>query len=120
MSKKHPLVSIAIITYNQKEFLRECIDSILIQDYSNFEIVVADDCSSDGTQELLKTYKNKHPNKFVLELAKKNLGITQNSNKAHFASKGVFLPRKKTYAPLLCKYTSVTHKEALVSPVIKK
>ena len=41
--KKYPLVSIAIITYNQKEYLKECIDSCLKQDYPNFEIVVADD-----------------------------------------------------------------------------
>ena len=91
MSKKHPLVSIAIITYNQKEFLRECIDSILIQDYSNFEIVVADDCSTDGSQELLNRYEKKYPDKFVLALAKKNSGITKNSNKAHFACKGKYV-----------------------------
>ena len=39
-----PFVSVAIITYNQKDFLKECIESILIQDYENLENVIADDC----------------------------------------------------------------------------
>jgi len=91
MKKEYPLVSVAIITYNQKEYLKECIESILSQDYPNIEIVVADDASTDGTQEMLQEYKEKYPKKFVLELAKKNLGITKNSNKAHFACSGKYI-----------------------------
>ncbi len=86
-----PLVSIAIITYNQKEFLKECIDSILIQDYKNIEIVVADDASTDGTQEMLLEFNRLHPNLFVLKLSGSNLGITKNSNIAHFACKGKYI-----------------------------
>jgi glycosyltransferase involved in cell wall biosynthesis len=89
--KQHPLVSVAIITYNQKEFLRECIESILEQDYPNFEIIVADDASTDGTQDMLREYYRKYPSKFVLRLAEKNLGITANSNQAHFACKGKYI-----------------------------
>ena len=37
-----PLVSVAVVTYNQEAFLEDCIRSILEQDYPNFEIVVAD------------------------------------------------------------------------------
>lgn len=86
-----PLVSIAIITYNQKEFLRECIESCLAQTYKNIEIVVADDASSDGTHEMLKDYDKKYPGLFVLKLSDKNIGITQNSNQAHFACKGKYI-----------------------------
>jgi glycosyltransferase involved in cell wall biosynthesis len=86
-----PLVSIAIITYNQKEFLKECIESVLIQDYKNIEIVVADDSSSDGTQEMLLNYEQEYPNLFVLKLAKENSGITKNHNVAHFACKGEYI-----------------------------
>lgn len=86
-----PLVSVMVVTYNQENFIRECLDSILIQDYENIEIVVADDCSTDGTREILKEYKNKYPNKFVLKFADKNQGITKNSNLALFACSGKYI-----------------------------
>lgn len=86
-----PLVSVVVITYNQKEFLRECIDSILAQDYPNFEIIVADDASIDGTQDMLREYNKKHPDLFKLELAVKNQGITANSNAGHFACSGKYI-----------------------------
>jgi len=91
LEKEYPLVSIAIITYNQKDYLRECIESCLAQDYPNFEIVVADDCSTDGTQNMLREYEAKYPSKFVLRLAEKNQGITPNSNAAHFACSGEYI-----------------------------
>jgi len=86
-----PLVSVAIITYNQKKYLKECIESVLKQDYSNIEIVVADDGSTDGTQEILKKYDKNYPKKFVLKLSNKNQGITKNSNLAHFACSGKYI-----------------------------
>lgn len=89
--KQVPLVSVAIITYNQKDFLYECIESILEQDYPNFEIVIADDASTDGTQDMLREYNRKYPGKFVLKLAKRNQGITANSNAAHFACSGKYV-----------------------------
>lgn len=89
--KKYPLVSIAIITYNQKDFLRECIESCLAQDYPNIEIIVADDCSTDGTQEMLLEYESLYKNKFILRLANENKGITENSNLAHFACNGKYI-----------------------------
>lgn len=87
----YPLVSVAIITYNQKEFLRECIESCLNQDYQNFEIVVADDGSSDGTHEMLLGYEDKYPSIFKLILSVENKGITANSNSAHFACSGKYI-----------------------------
>lgn len=89
--KSGPLVSIAIITYNQKEFLRECIESCLAQTYKNIEIVVADDASTDGTQDLLKDYDENYPGLFVLNLSDSNKGITHNSNLAHFSCKGKYI-----------------------------
>ena len=88
---KLPIVSVAVIAYNQKEYLKECIESVLEQDYPNIEIVIADDASTDGTQEMLKEYDKKYPNKFVLKLAEKNLGITKNSNEAHFSCNGKYI-----------------------------
>lgn len=90
-NQKFPLVSVAVISYNQKEFLRDCINSILEQDYPNFEIVIADDGSTDGTQDMLREYSKKKPRKFVLRLAEKNQGVTANSNAAHSACEGKYI-----------------------------
>lgn len=49
-------ISIVVPTYNQKEYLGACLDSIYFQDYPNLEIVVVDDCSTDGTEELLHEF----------------------------------------------------------------
>lgn len=87
----YPLVSVAIVTYNQKEFLRECIDSVLQQEYQNYEIVVADDASTDGTRELLLEYKEKHNDRIILVLSDVNEGVTTNSNRAYFACKGKYV-----------------------------
>jgi glycosyltransferase involved in cell wall biosynthesis len=91
MNNDLPLVSIAIITYNQKDFLKDAVESVLAQTYKNIEIVVGDDCSPDGSQEMLREYDKKYPGKFVLQLAEKNIGITGNSNAVHHACTGKYI-----------------------------
>jgi glycosyltransferase involved in cell wall biosynthesis len=86
-----PLVSVAIISFNQKRYLKECIESTLAQDYDNVEIVVADDGSTDGSHELLRNYEMQYPLKFVLSLSLKNEGITKNSNNAHDLCSGKYI-----------------------------
>jgi len=89
--KSNPLVSVAIITYNQKDFLKEAIESVLSQQYEPIEIVVGDDCSSDGTKELLEEYQLKYPSKFILKISSQNKGITANSNEVNFACNGKYV-----------------------------
>ncbi|HEY9135482.1 MAG TPA: glycosyltransferase [Pseudomonadales bacterium] len=86
-----PLVSVAVITYNQKIFLKECIDSILIQDYQNLEVVISDDASTDGTKEMLREYEQRYSGKFILKFAENNQGITANSNVANSACTGKYI-----------------------------
>lgn len=87
----NPLVSVAIITYNQKGFITEAIESCLMQDYRPIEIVIGDDGSIDGTQVLLKEYQAKYPEIIKLELSEKNIGITNNANRVHFACTGKYI-----------------------------
>ena len=49
-----PKVSVCIPTYNRKDYLKETIDSILTQTYKDYEIVIVDDGSTDGTEKMIK------------------------------------------------------------------
>lgn len=79
-SGPQPLVSVAIIAYNQRRFLGELLDSVLSQDYPNLEVIVADDASTDGTPELREEYERTHPGRVIWLLAKTNGGVTANCN----------------------------------------
>lgn len=54
-----PLVSIALATWNGEKFLAKQLDSLISQDYPELEIVISDDCSTDRTWEILKSYAKK-------------------------------------------------------------
>lgn len=71
------LLTIIVLTYNQNEFIEEALTSILNQNRSDFELVISDDCSSDGTVELineiLSNYKGDIP--YRVNFNKRNLGL---------------------------------------------
>ncbi|GEC73208.1 Glycosyl transferase family 2 [Flavobacterium flevense] len=66
------LVSIVFTSYNHKEYLRQALDSLVGQTYPNLEIIIIDDCSTDGSQEILKEYSH-YPN-INLKLQTENSG----------------------------------------------
>lgn len=58
-----PLVSVCCITFNQVSYIRQCLDGILMQKTTfPFEVIVHDDCSTDGTTEIIREYQQKFPN----------------------------------------------------------
>jgi len=76
-----PLISIALCTYNGEEFLEELMDSLLAQSYKNLEIIVVDDCSSDGTVDIINRYCLLHPSVRLVQNVT-NLGYNKNFEKA--------------------------------------
>ena len=69
MSNALPAVSVSIITYNQRELIGRAIDSVLMQEVDfPYEIIIGDDCSDDGTQEMIEAYRRQHPDKIQLIL----------------------------------------------------
>ena len=50
------MVSIALATYNGEKYISEQLDSILNQSYSDFEVIICDDCSKDSTRKIIKDY----------------------------------------------------------------
>mgnify|MGYP001805841583 CR=1 FL=1 len=87
------IVSVAIATYNGKNYLSEQLNSILLQTILPDEIVVADDCSSDGTEKLIKKFIEKTHIPIVYLKGEKQEGYTANFNRALLKTKGdlVFL-----------------------------
>ncbi len=75
----HPLLSVCVITYNHEKFIREAIDGVLMQKVDfTWELIIADDFSTDGTREILLEYKKKYPDFIRLILQRENVGATQN------------------------------------------
>jgi len=90
-----PLVSIIVVTYNSGKFIDKCIQSILKNDYSSYEIIVIDNASSDNTLDVLQKYSKN----IQLIKNKSNLGFTQANNLGIKNSKGeiIFLLNPDAY-----------------------
>lgn len=72
---QNPKVSIVLVTYNRANELKEAIEHVLNQSYQNIELVIGDDCSTDNTQEIIKSFKS---NKIKNIKHEKNLGFFEN------------------------------------------
>lgn len=79
-SNKQPLVSVFMPTYNHEHLLAESIESVLSQDFGDYEIVIGDDASTDRTFEVASEYQRRYPDKIKLIRNPQNLGITGNCN----------------------------------------
>lgn len=53
-----PLVTVAMVTYNSEKYIRIAIDSVLASTYTNFELIISDDCSTDSTWEIIQSYND--------------------------------------------------------------
>lgn len=80
---KSPLVSILINNYNYGRFLSEAIDSALKQTYSNIEVIVVDDGSTDNSHEIIKSYGER-----IVPILKQNGGQASAFNEGFAASRG--------------------------------
>ena len=77
--KKNPLVSVIILNYNGKEFIENCIRSVLNSDYDNFELIFVDNCSTDGSFELVVNKFGSDPRLKIIR-NKRNLGFAGGVN----------------------------------------
>ncbi len=80
IEKMKKLVSVNIATYNRENLLPRCLNSVLSQSYTNLEIIVVDDCSTDNTVKLLKAYQKKDKRiKYIRHETNKKLATTRNT-----------------------------------------
>lgn len=85
-----PLVSIGLSVYNSEKYLRDCIDSILNQTFSNFELIIMNDGSKDGSDEIIKSYSDQRIRYYCF---KENLGLAYRLNQMIDLSKGDYFAR---------------------------
>lgn len=76
----NPRVSICLPTYNGEPYLRQALESLLSQSFSDFEILVSDDCYKDGTPDILSEFQ-KQDKRLRLTCNKENAGLFANYNK---------------------------------------
>lgn len=84
-------VSIIVPIYNVKDYLRRCVDSLLAQTYPNIEILLVDDCSTDGSAVIAREYAGKYPEKIAFVQREKNGGLSAARNSGIAAATGQWL-----------------------------
>jgi len=92
MRNKAVTVSVIVLTYNHKDYIRQALDSVLAQKTAfPYEILVGDDASSDGTSEIVLQYADQYPDKIFPFIREKNLGATKNLRKLLERAKGAYI-----------------------------
>lgn len=89
-----PLVSIVVITYNSSEYVLETLESAKAQTYTNIELIVSDDCSTDETVSICKKWFEANKDRFVNTImveAEINSGVPANANRGLAECKGEWI-----------------------------
>ena len=85
-----PKVTVLMPVYNAAKFLRDAVGSILKQSFSDFEFLIIDDGSTDGSQSIISSYKDSRI-KFVQN--EKNFGVAKTLNRGLDLSRGEYIAR---------------------------
>lgn len=89
-NKNQPLVSLVLLSYNQERFIREAVKSAINQDYSNLEILISDDCSTDGTFNEINAVVVEYESAHHIKINKnpRNMGLVKHFNQAISSATG--------------------------------
>ena len=87
-----PLLSVCLITYKHESYIRQAIESVLMQKVNfSWEFIIAEDCSPDDTRKIVLEYKSKYPGLIRLILREKNVGPAQNFMELLSAATGKYI-----------------------------
>lgn len=85
-------VSVCVVTYNQQDYVRQCLQSLVDQQTDfPFEIIVADDCSTDATRDIIAEFAERYPGLVKPVLREVNLGAYANYISAHEHASGKYI-----------------------------
>lgn len=90
MNPQQPLISIITPSYNASRFIGQTIESVRMQTYQNWELIIVDDCSTDETPNILNRYANVEP-RIKVHFLKENSGAAVARNFALTQAKGSFV-----------------------------
>ena len=92
---KKPMISVIMPAFNAQDYIKEAVDSVLNQTYQDFELIIIDDASTDGTVKIINKYLKKYPNKIKLVQVKENLncGGDKSANEGLKVARGKFIAR---------------------------
>ncbi|MEM9006734.1 MAG: glycosyltransferase [Cyanobacteria bacterium P01_F01_bin.86] len=94
MLKSFPKISVIMSVYNgSPDYLRESVDSILQQSFTDFEFIIIDDCSSDDSWSILSEYALSD-RRILLLRNQQNMGLTKSLNKALNLARGEYIARQ--------------------------
>ena len=92
VANTHPLISIIVLTYNNLSYTKLCLDSIFkLTAYPNYEIIIVDNKSTDGTREYLETINKSNSGKVKVILSDTNLGFAGGNNIGIRAASGEYI-----------------------------
>lgn len=86
----YPLISVIVPTYNVEKYIQPCLDSICAQTYPNLEIICVDDCSQDGTAQVLLNAATKD-SRIKVTVMEKNSGAAVARNEGLTQAQGEFI-----------------------------
>jgi glycosyltransferase involved in cell wall biosynthesis len=86
----NPLVSVCIPTFNNAQFLRETLESVISQRYVDFEVIVIDDCSTDATASIAHDFALRDQ-RIAVYVNEQNLGMVPNWNRCMALSRGTYI-----------------------------
>lgn len=83
-----PTVSVLIPCFNHANFIKATIESVLNQSFSDFELIISDDCSTDNSKQIIESFTDE---RIIKLFAEKNLGTVRNLNKMLEIAKGKYI-----------------------------
>ncbi|MBV7314836.1 glycosyltransferase [Shewanella sp. NIFS-20-20] len=87
----NPLISIVIPVYNHEKYIFECLDSVILQEYKNIEVLICNDGSKDNSEAKIKKWLAKHPDIKCKYISQKNQGVCKTLNTLVSLARGEYI-----------------------------
>ncbi|MCL1036544.1 glycosyltransferase family 2 protein [Shewanella submarina] len=87
----NPLISIVVPVYNHENYIVECLDSVILQDYKNIEVLICNDGSTDNSDAKIKEWLAKHPDIKSKYISQENQGVCKTLNTLVSLARGEYI-----------------------------